>query len=421
MSKQYQGCVDRLQNIIKLMRQINKKDKEKCYCSDRIEILQQPQRIIEVNMPITMDDGSIRFFKGFRSQHSNLLGPYKGGIRYHPQVKKDEVESLSFWMTMKCAAVDIPLGGGKGAIIVNPKDLSESELERLTRAYVRAIYNSVGPKRDIPAPDVYTNAKIMAWYMDEYSKIAGRPSPASVTGKPLNLGGSLGRDTATAQGGFYVLEIILKNLELEKSNCQIAIQGFGNAGINFAKIASQAGFKIVAVSDSKGGIVNQEGINVEDLIMHKTKTGSVINYQACKNINQGGLLSQDVTILVPAALENSITEEAVTKIKAKVILELANGPTAPEACAELAKRGIIIVPDILANVGGVIVSYFEWLQNLKNETWDLDKVQAELKKIIIKAADKIWQYKKDYNIDMRTAAYIAAVERLSRALDKVKT
>ena len=381
-----------------------------------LEILKTPQRIIEVAVPVVMDDGQLKVFTGYRIQHNNIRGPYKGGLRFHPKVDLDEVSSLAFWMTIKCAVADLPYGGAKGGITVDPKKLSRGELERLTRSYTRAVALFVGPDKDIPAPDVYTNPQIMAWFMDEYSKIKGRNVPAVVTGKPVEIGGSLGRDIATAQGGFYVLEMIYKKLKIKKNHAAAAIHGFGNAGMNFAKIASEAGYKVAAVSDSKGGIYNEKGLDIKKVIEHKEKTGSVINFSGAKNITNEKLLELPVKILVPAALERVITAKNAERIKAGIILELANGPTTPEADEKLYKKGILVAPDVLVNSGGVIVSYFEWVQNIRHFYWDLEKVNDRLKQQITKAFAAVWAAKEKYNIDMRLAAYIVAIEKLGKAL-----
>jgi glutamate dehydrogenase/leucine dehydrogenase len=417
MAVYFKQCNDQLNNTCRLITNLNKNGKKIDLTCNVAEILSMPQRIIEVSIPVMMDNGQIKVFTGYRVQHNNVRGPYKGGIRYHPQADLNEISSLAFWMTFKCAVVDLPYGGAKGGITVDPKKLSRGELERLTRGYTRAIADFIGPDRDILAPDVYTNPQIMAWIMDEYSRIKGVPVPAVVTGKPVEIGGSLGRDTATAQGGYYVLENILKKLKLKGRGLTVAIQGFGNAGMNFAKIVVGKGFKIVAVSDSQGGIYQEKGLDIAQVIEYKNATGSVINYTSAKNITNEKLLELPVKILAPAALEKVIIKENAKRIKADIILELANGPTVTEANEILCKRGKLIVPDILANAGGVIVSYFEWVQNIRHFYWEMDKVQLNLAKKINQATDLVWQYKERYNLDMRTAAYIVAMERLLKALE----
>ncbi len=378
--------------------------------------LAKPQCIHRATLRVKMDNGQTRSFRAFRVQHNNWRGPYKGGIRYAGQVDLNEVKALSFWMTIKCAVVGIPFGGGKGGIVVDPKKLSSGELERLTRAYARAFGKFIGPKKDVPAPDVGTTPQIMAWLMDEYSKIKGKKTPAVITGKPVKQGGSQGRDIATAQGGFYVLTELAKKLKLKPAQTKVAIQGFGNAGSQMAKLLDRAGYKIIAVSDSQGDIFNKNGLNIKKLLLHKEKTGSVINFPGSKKITTSQLLTAKVDILVPAALENQITKSLSQKVKAKIILELANGPTTPEADRILARKKILVVPDILANAGGVTVSYFEWLQNIKKQNWPKARVLKKLKKIMVKSFNEVYQIAKKYQIDFRTAAYIAALTRIKKTL-----
>ncbi len=394
---------------------------------DVLEILKKPDRVLEVSLPVLMDDGRLKVFTGYRVQYNNIRGPYKGGLRFHPKVSLDEVKALAFWMTIKCAVADIPYGGGKGGIAVDTKKLSHGELERLTRAYARGFASFIGPEVDIPAPDVYTNPQIMAWIMDEYSHIKGTNVPGVVTGKPLEVGGSLGRDTATSQGGFYVFEEVLKKMSAKggsasggksvlKKEISIAIQGFGNVGMNFALIAYHAGYKIVAVSDSQGGIYNPKGLDMEKVLSHKMTTGSVVKYNNETSLTNEKLLELPVTVLVPAALENVINEKNANRVKAKIILELANGPTAMKAEEKLLKKGVMIVPDVLANSGGVIVSYFEWVQNIRHFYWEEEKVQERLEKQIMRAFSKVWQAMDNAGGNMRLAAYIVAVDRLVKAL-----
>lgn len=384
---------------------------------DELEILRKPDRVIEAALPVLMDDGRIKVFTGYRVQYNNIRGPYKGGLRFHPQVNLDEVKALAFWMTIKCAVADIPYGGSKGGVSVDVKKLSRGELERLTRAYVRGFADFIGPSKDVPAPDVYTNAQTMAWIMDEYSHIKGENTPAVVTGKPLEIGGSLGRDTATGLGGFYVFEEVLKKLKWRKNKISLAVQGFGNVGLNFALKAYAAGYKIAAVSDSRGGIYDKNGLNIEQVLSHKQTSGSVIDFNGLKNITNEELLELPVDVLAPAAMENVINEKNANRIKAKLILELANGPTTAEAEAKLNKKNVLIVPDVLANAGGVIVSYFEWVQNLRHFYWEQAKVEDRLKRQISQAFKKVWQTSQaQNNRDLRTAAYMVAVERLVKAL-----
>ncbi|MCL5016416.1 MAG: Glu/Leu/Phe/Val dehydrogenase, partial [Patescibacteria group bacterium] len=330
--------------------------KEKIGLDDAIyEQLKKPKRFLEVNVPVRMDDGMVRVFTGYRSQFNDARGPYKGGIRFHPNVSEDEVKALSMWMTWKTAVVDIPLGGGKGGVIVNPKELSSGELERLSRGYIRAIAPFIGERVDIPAPDVYTDPRIMAWMLDEYERIVGYKSPGTITGKPLSIGGSKARGYSTAMGGFYVLEEVMKKVGLSKDS-RISIQGFGNAGANMAEILYKNGYKVVAASDSRGATANSAGLDIKKLEEHKKSSGSVIGFAGGKNL-ESDILEMETDILILAALENAVTASNASKAKAKLILELANGPITPEADEVLNKNGTVIVPDILANSGGVGVSY----------------------------------------------------------------
>lgn len=416
MSKQYKQCLLQLKQTCDVINLINQTREIAGLTDDEAELLTNPKRILEVSVPVRMDDGSLEVFNGWRIQHNDILGPFKGGVRFHPKVDLDEVQALSFWMTFKTAIADIPFGGAKGGVAVDTKKLSPGELERLSRSYFRAIADVVGPEKDIPAPDMYTNAQVMAWFMDEYSRIQRYNVNGVVTGKPLELGGSQGRDKATAQGGFYVFENISKRLKLKKQEVDIAIQGFGNAGATFAKIASAAGYKIVAVSDSQGGIYNEAGLDIAQVIKHKKDSGSVVGLEGAKEISNEKLVELKVKLLVPAALEGIITDKNVGRIKAEIILELANGPVTVDAGEKLTKKGKLIVPDILANSGGVIVSYFEWVQNLQHHYWELERVNGELSKKINTATDKIWRVMEKHNTSMRVAAYIVAIEKLTKAL-----
>lgn len=382
-----------------------------------LELLSAPKRVIDISFPVKMDDGQIKIFHGYRVQYNDALGPFKGGVRYHPEVDIEEVKALGFWMMIKCAATGIPYGGAKGGIAVNPKTLSDSELERLSRAYIRELAPFIGPDKDIPAPDVYTNPQIMAWFMDEFSKISGKNVPGVVTGKPVEIAGSLGRDTATAQGGIYILNCFLEKQKKSKLGLAIAIQGFGNAGSNLAALAEKEGYKVLAISDSKGGIYNERGLEIKKIIEHKNLSGSVINFPGTKNITNEQLLELPVNILVPAALSEAITEENAGSIKAEIVLELANGPTSIKADEILKHKGIIILPDVLSNSGGVIVSYFEWVQNLQNYYWNIKEVHTALRRHIETAFQKIWDCREHYHTDLRTAAYIIAVERLRKAIE----
>jgi glutamate dehydrogenase/leucine dehydrogenase len=403
-----------------------------------LTLLSQPQRILNVAIPVTMDDGSIKIFQGYRSQFNNAKGPYKGGIRYHRDVNLDEVKALSFWMAIKCAVADLPLGGGKGGIIVDPKSLSAGELERLSRGYVRAIADNIGPDKDVPAPDVNTNGVIMGWMTDELFKVKHAKTKkeknylrATFTGKLIADGGSEGRAEATGLGGLYVLQTILKHHKLAGKRLTAAIQGFGNVGYNVAKFLTDAGITVVAVSDSKGGIYVPEGINPELTLECKKKngppagglagcycSGSVCDLKKGKTITNAELLELPVDILVPSALENVLTSGNASKIKAKVVLEMANGPTAPEADTILYKRGIPVIPDVLSNSGGVSVSCFEWEQNLKGQHWTKDAVNRKLKAKMEKESTNVWLASKRYKTDLRTAAFFVALTRILKAVDK---
>lgn len=383
-----------------------------------INILRSPQRQIEIRIPVKMDDGNIKVFQGYRVQYDNHRGPFKGGVRFHQQTDINEVKALAFWMAVKCAVVDIPLGGGKGGITVDPKELSETELEKLSRGWVDALEPVIGAHKDIPAPDVNTTPQIMAWMVDEYAKLTGSYQPGVFTGKPLEKDGSQGRTAATGQGGFYCLEHTITKLNLDRAQTRIVIQGFGNVGLYFALLAHKAGYKIVAVSDSKGGIYNETGLDPEAVQKHKEKTGAVGDMAGCQNITNEELLLLDCDILVPAALENAITKENADNIKAKAIIEMANGPTTPEADEILFAKNIVVVPDVLANAGGVTVSYFEWLQNNAGEHWTEDEVNKKLEPIMTNAYQDIWVKREEISQNMRTAAFVLAVERIINAMKK---
>ncbi|MBU0667148.1 MAG: Glu/Leu/Phe/Val dehydrogenase [Nanoarchaeota archaeon] len=380
-----------------------------------IELLTQPKRIIHVSIPIKMDDKSLKTFQGFRVQFNDMRGPTKGGIRYHHEVDMEEVKALAFLMTWKNTIVDIPFGGAKGGIICNPKELSEAELERLSRGYIQAMYQFIGPEKDIPAPDVYTTPQIMAWMMDEYHKFQGHNVFGMITGKPIELGGSKGRDIATALGGTFVLEEALQKMKLQKPT--IAIQGFGNAGRTAAKLLSDKGYKIVAVSDSHGGVYNEKGLDLKALMSHKDKTSSVKDFKDAKNISNEKLLEIECDVLIPAALGNQIRKDNAQKIKAKIILELANGPVTSEARELLFKKGIMSIPDILANAGGVTVSYFEWVQNNTGDSWTHEEVYARLKDKMVEAFDSVYEVYEEENIDMGLAAQILAIKRMVRVME----
>jgi glutamate dehydrogenase/leucine dehydrogenase len=381
---------------------------------DVFEYLKIPDRVIQVKVPVKMDDGTLKLFEGYRVQYNNWAGPYKGGIRYFPSVDLDEVKALGFWMTIKCAVAGIPMGGGKGGITVNPKELSKGELERMTRSFVRAIGKNFGAHIDVPAPDVYTTPEIMSWIVDEFAKVNGSEEIAVVTGKPLDRGGSKGRDRATAMGAFFILQKFLEKISRKPEETKIAIQGFGNAGSVMADLCAAFGVKVVAVSDSKGGIYNELGLNIPDVEKHKQSTGSVMDFPGAKNITNDEILTLPVDVLIPAALENQIREDNAPNVLAKYILEMANGPVTPAADEILFKNGIKSIPDVLANSGGVTVSYFEWQQNLDNKYWEESEVFAKLKEIIVPAFERIWQMAEDKKIDLRTAAFCTALERLSK-------
>jgi glutamate dehydrogenase/leucine dehydrogenase len=380
-------------------------------------ILRQPKHLHTLALPVRMDDGDLRVFTAFRSQYNDALGPYKGGIRFHQEVSEDEVKALSFWMTMKCAVVGIPLGGGKGGVIINPKEHSPQELERVSRAYVRALAKNLGPTTDIPAPDVYTNPQIMAWMLDEYETIQQTHLPGMITGKPIALGGSQGRGFSTAQGGAWVLDMAAKRMNMNPSETTVAIQGFGNAGSFMATLLDNLGYKIVAVSDSRGAVVHPEGFDVAVLRAHKAKTGSVVGMAGAHMIDPSDVLTQDVDVLVPAALEGVITQDNAGAIQAKLIVELANGPVTPDADTVLHERGIVFVPDILANAGGVTVSYFEQVQNAMNYYWTEEDVLQKLQSIMHAAFDAVWETKEAHHVHMRTAAFVVALRRVSEAMN----
>jgi glutamate dehydrogenase (NAD(P)+) len=381
------------------------------------KILAHPKRVLTVSVPVRMDNGEIAVFTGFRSQHNDARGPYKGGIRYHPQVTLDEVKALSMWMTWKCAIAEIPYGGGKGGIICNPKEMSEGELERMTRRYAYAISDIIGPHTDIPAPDVYTGGKEMAWIMDTYSALKGNfVQPELITGKPLPIGGSLGRNEATGRGLSFTVREAAKKLKINLKTATVAVQGFGNAGQFAAQLIEEQGAKIIAVSDSQGGVYNKNGLQVGALRKHKEKTGSVVGFPGAKSISNEDLLETECTILIPAALENQITKKNAGKIGAKIMAEAANGPTTPEADDILYKNKVLVIPDVLANGGGVTVSYFEWLQNLRREYWSENDVNERLDRNITKAFLDVYGTHEKYGVNMRKASTLLAVNRVVEAL-----
>lgn len=381
-----------------------------------LDILAHPKRVLTVSLPVKMDDGSIKVFTGFRSQHNDARGPYKGGIRYHPDVTIEEVKALSMWMTWKCAIADIPYGGGKGGIICNPKSMSDNELERLTRRFAYMIADIIGPRTDIPAPDVYTGGKEMAWIMDTYSALKGNyGQPEVITGKPISVGGSLGRNEATGRGLAFTVREAAKKLNINMKEATIVVQGFGNAGQFASKLVEEQGAKLIAVSDSQGSVLNDNGINVDSVIKHKKETGSIVDFEGCRSISNEELLETECTILIPAALENQITERNAGKIRAKIVAEAANGPTTPEADEILYNNKILTIPDVLANGGGVTVSYFEWLQNLRRDYWTEEEVNNRLEKNITKSFHDVYETHDKYNVDMRKAATVLAINRVAEA------
>lgn len=381
------------------------------------QLLCTPQREVWVALPVKMDDGSTKIFQGFRVQYNTARGPAKGGIRWFPTETIDTVRALSCWMTWKCAVVDIPLGGGKGGVVCNPKELSNTEKERLARAYVRAIAPIIGITKDVPAPDVYTNGQIMAWMMDEYEKITMESHPGVITGKPLEIGGSKGRGDATARGGVYTVRECAKAYGIDLKGKTCAIQGFGNAGQFAATLSEELlGMKVVAASDSKGGVYNPNGIAAKDLIEYKEKNGTVVGFPEAQPVTNDELIGLDVCVLFPAALENMITEENAGSIKCQIICELANGPTTPEADAIIDAKGIHLIPDYLANAGGVTVSYFEQCQNAQNYYWELEDVQKRLDQKMTNAFKAVYEMSKAKNVSLREAAYLVAIKRVADAM-----
>ncbi|MEN6609472.1 MAG: Glu/Leu/Phe/Val dehydrogenase [Methanoregulaceae archaeon] len=397
-----------------------------CSCSDALRIspdaeafLKMPMRELHVSLPVRMDNGSIRTFSGFRVQYNDVLGPAKGGVRYHPDETIDTIRGLAALMTWKCALHDLPLGGAKGGVVCNPKEMSEGELERMTREYTRAIADFIGPDRDIPAPDMYTNDQTMAWMMDEYSRIRGRTTFGSVTGKPVLLGGSEGRTEATARGGWYAIEVAAKEAKMDLSRARVAIQGFGNVGYHAALIGSTVfGARIIAVSDSRGGVVDRSGngLDIAALAEHKKKSGTVGTFPGGEPIGNRELLEVDADILIPAAVENVITEENASRIRAGLIAEFANGPATIGADAALFTRGITVVPDILCNAGGVIVSYYEMVQNFNLDHWPADQVNTRLKTKMSETYRDVALLATGNHVDLRRAAYTIAVNRIVTAM-----
>jgi glutamate dehydrogenase/leucine dehydrogenase len=379
-------------------------------------VLEEPKRALIVSLPVRMDDGAVRVFSGCRVQHNDARGPFKGGIRYHPDVTLDEITALAMLMTWKCAVVDIPYGGAKGGVCCNPKIMSKGELERLTRRYAAMILDLIGPYRDVPAPDVYTDEQTMAWIMDTYSQFKGYSVPEAVTGKPIILGGFKQRESATSMGVVFCIQEAVKHLKMKAQNTRVAVQGFGSVGWNAARILHDLGYRVVAVSDSQGGIYAAEGINPIKVFEHKMKQGSVLGYKGAKQISNEELLKLPCDILVPAALEHQIMKANANKIKAKIVAEAANAPTTPEADNILREKKIFLIPDILANSGGVTSSYFEWVQNLTRERWPEQEADKKLKNMMVKAFDTVYAISKKREVDMRTAALILGVGRVAEAV-----
>ena len=390
-----------------------------------VEALSHPEALIKATLPVRMDDGSMRYFRGYRCRYNSILGPTKGGLRFHPQVTVEEVQALALWMSIKCALVGLPFGGAKGGVEVDPKALSPMELERLSRAYVRAMADFIGPKVDIPAPDVYTNARIMGWMLDEYEAIKRLRAPGVITGKPVRLGGSLGREEATGRGAYLCIRELAEREGWTPSEKRIAIQGFGNAGYHAARLLQEDGYKIVALSDSKGGIYSENGFDIDSIWQHKQTEhnmhGVYCKHTVCdlvehKQIDNEKLLQLDVDLLIPAALEGVIHEKNAKKIRAPYIVEIANGPVLSAAEPILEKSGIMIIPDVLANAGGVTVSYFEWVQNRSGFAWTLDEIHQRLQEVMSNAFNEVWTIAKSEQRTLRSAAYSHAIRRIGEAV-----
>lgn len=380
------------------------------------EILKEPLRVLEVSIPVKMDDGTIKTFKGYRAQHNDAVGPTKGGIRFHQNVTRDEVRALSMWMTFKCSVTGIPYGGGKGGIIVDPKTLSEGELERLSRGYIDAIYKLIGEKVDVPAPDVNTNGKIMAWMVDEYNKLVGYSAMGVITGKPVEFGGSLGRNAATGFGVAVVVREACRKLGIDLKKAKVAVQGFGNVGSHTALDVNKLGGKIVSIAEWNGVVYNENGIDVKELLEYFKKNRTLVGFPGTKEITMDEFWALPVDVMIPAALENVITTENAATIRAKVVAEAANGPTTPEADKILEDKGILLTPDILTNAGGVTVSYFEWVQNLYGYYWTEAEVEQKEEVAMVKAFEDIWKIKEEYKVTMRNAAYMHSVKRVAAAM-----
>lgn len=393
---------------------------------ETLQRLKHPKATMLVSIPVRMDDGSLAIFEGYRVRHDDTRGPAKGGVRYHPAVSLGEVKALALWMTLKCAVVGVPFGGAKGGVTVDPKQLSTLELERLSRGFIAQLGDFIGPETDVPAPDVYTNAMVMGWMMDEYSRLRGRRIPGAVTGKPVELGGSVGRDDATGRGAYQVIKDLERRRGWDPAEVRVAVQGFGNAGQHVALLLHADGYRVVAVSDSRGGIFREEGFNVPSLVKMKNDTrrlaavyceGSVCEMVAAEQVTNPELLELDVDLLIPAALEGQITAANASRIRASTVVEVANGPTTSEADAILEDRGVVVVPDILANAGGVTVSYFEWVQNRSGYQWRPDEVHAKLEAIMTTETRAVLDRAEDMKVDLRTASYIQALDRVGAAIE----
>ena len=409
MQNPFQNSMAQLDKVAKI------KSPDKNFSKEFFVRLRQPDRDIRISIPVKMDDSSLKIFEGYKIEYNNTLGPYKGGIRYHPDTEINELKALAFWMTLKCAVAGIPMGGGKGGITVDPKVLSKGELERLSRGWVQKLSDILGPYKDVPAPDVNTTPEIMDWMADEFEKITNDKTKATFTGKSLGKGGSQGRGPATGLGGFYVFNSLRTQLNLGEK-CQVVIQGFGNVGLNVAQIFIENDHKVLAISDSKGGVYNSNGLDINKLIEYKKSNGSLSGFNKSKTITNEELLEIKCDVLIPAAFENQITAKNANNIKAKIILELANGPTTPEADEILFSKGIQVIPDILANSGGVTVSYFEWKQNLKNEHWTEKEVFEKLLPLMNDAAQKTFQKAKENKTSLRMGAFILALERINQKI-----
>ena len=381
------------------------------------EILKNPMRVLEVSFPVKLDDGTVKIFTGFRSQHNNAVGPFKGGLRFHPNVTRDEVKALSTWMTFKCSVAGIPYGGGKGGMAIDPKDYSENELEKISKGFAKAISPIIGEKIDIPAPDVNTNGQIMSWMVDAYEEVAGKSTKGVFTGKPLEFGGSLARTEATGYGVHLTAKKALAKLNIDVKGATYAVQGFGNVGFYTAYYAHKDGAKIIAFSNSHVAIYNENGIDMEAIIKDFEENGRILTNKGYgKDITNAELLELEVDVLAPCALENQITSENADRVKAKVVAEGANGPTTPEADAILFNKGIVVIPDILANSGGVVVSYFEWVQNLQSHYWTFEEVQQKEDALLSTAFEDVWNLADKYKVDLRNAAYMKSIERISKAM-----